>query len=224
MAGSGDEGAVFDPGYAGMTSGYRRWKAAGGGALGKALDGSLDEFFGYCAAARLPVMAHAGPGNGAGKGYGERANPLGWVAVAGRHAIRLSLGHLVNSARDFVTAARGPRPFPDCVWSLHASVALLDPSRGDLKATVYGDLGYMPELINDPALATEFFRSLRDVFGRADPQLTRILYGTDWIMMGHERNNSRYLEAVVAAMGRAGYSEEQKHNILYANARRFLAG
>jgi predicted TIM-barrel fold metal-dependent hydrolase len=82
----------------------------------------------------------------------------------------------------------------------------------------------MPELINDPALATEFFRSLRDVFGRADPQLTRILYGTDWIMMGHERNNSRYLEAVVAAMGRAGYSEEQKHNILYANARRFLAG
>lgn len=86
----------------------------------------------------------------------------------------------------------------------------------------------MPVLIEgggaSEALCKRFFEVLRIVYGKNDPDLTRILYGTDWLMVGHERHNQRYLKAMVRGMEAAGYSDRQKENILWSNTQAFLDG
>lgn len=211
----------FDPREKGRTTALDRWRAAGGRKpLGEALDSSLEAFFATCAARGIPMMAHAANSNGAGPRFAGRADHRFWKQVAARHPIRLSLGHLADKVRPFIAAAGGPPPYPADVWALATSIELLDArSKG---AEVYGDIGYMEELIDNPDLARDFFVALRAAYGRRDPDLTRILYGTDWIMLGIERHNERYLDHVVAGMRAAKYSAVQQSNILGNNLRRFL--
>ena len=213
--------AAFDPREKGRVTALDRWHSAGGkGKLGQALDASLEAFYAVCAARGIPLMAHAANSNGAGPNFGRRADHLFWKQVAARHPIRLSLGHLAGQVRPFCEAvAKGP-PYPADDWALATSIELLDA--GSKGAEVYGDLAYMEELIDDPQLARDFFLALRTAYGKRDPDLTRILYGTDWIMLGIERHHERYLDQVIAGMQAANYSPVQQSNILGGNLRRFL--
>ncbi|QDX26450.1 amidohydrolase family protein [Sphingomonas suaedae] len=220
---------AFDPRSRYRAAHFRRWRAAlagqgGGKEIGSAIDAALEEFYTTCAKQGIPVMAHAGPGMQAGPDFGQRANPHFWIDVAERHRLRISLGHLVNSAEDFVCALRAGGDPPKCVWALHAGRTLLDPTNSALKATVYGDLAFMPELIESPALAVEFFKGLHAVFGVKDPALTRITYGSDYIMLGTMKDYDEHLSVMRAAMAKAEYTSEQVENILVNNARRFLSG
>jgi hypothetical protein len=216
--------SAFDPRSDLRSAYFRAWSANFGGGpdgrqIGEALDASLDAFYATCAARGLPLMAHAGPGNQAGPDFGQRANPLHWREVARRHRLRISLGHIVNSAEDFVCAVeRNERP--PCVWALDASPGLLDPGSG-LRAEVYGDLAYMPELIASETLATRFFVALRKVFGDRDPKLSRILYGSDYVMLGTMQDYGAHLSAMRRAMAKAGYDGDMVENILVRNALRF---
>lgn len=214
---------AFDPAGRAPTTALKRWRDAGGGpGLGQAIEASLREFYRWTAQNGVPIMAHAGPGNEAGPGFGARANPIHWEAVAAEFPIRLSLGHLVNDAKPFIKAVRNGAPYPEDVWALDGSLRLLDPGNPNLRAEVYGDLGYMPELIDDRTLARDFFIALRQAFGARDPELTRILYGSDWIMLGIEPHFERNLSHMIDGMRAAGYTAEQQENILYRNGRRFM--
>lgn len=190
--------------------------------LGAALDASLRDFYRFCAASSVPIMAHAGPGNEAGPGFGQNAHPKYWEAALREFPqLRLSLGHLVSDARVFVRAEQGkPEPDDPPAWALQESRQLLRPGSGP--GAVYGDLGYMPELIGDRKGAADFFRTLYKVFGPNDPEMTRILYGSDWIMMGLEPKDRRYLRHIVQGMRDACYSQAAMDNILWRNTRRFL--
>lgn len=139
-----------------------------------------------------------------------------------RHRIRLSLAHLVNDGAPFIKAVAAGPPYPSDVWALHGSLRMLDRRSVDAP-DVYGDLAYMPELIDDADLAKAFFEALAKAFGPGDPDLTRILYGTDWIMFGRERHDVRFLGAVEHGMRAAGYTATQIENVLVENGNRFLA-
>jgi len=215
----------FNPSSAYRVRHFRRWSGEFGSSpdgheIGAAIDASLRSFFTVCAAEDIPLMAHAGPGNEAGPDFGQRANPRHWYHVAKEYRLRLSLGHLVNSAEDFVCALRAGRS-PECVWALGASRLLLDPAH-PLRSRVWGDLGFMPELIESPALAAEFFYWLKLVYGPQDPKLTRILYGSDYVMVGAMARYGRHLSAMRAGMNAASYDQETIDNILISNGRRFL--
>jgi predicted TIM-barrel fold metal-dependent hydrolase len=210
----------FDPKASGRTTARDRWRPVGTGSLGQALDRSLRHFYTWAVDHDAPILAHAGPGNAAGPGYGERANPAFWEQALREFPLRLSLGHLVYEAQPFVVVAEGGPPDPS-VWALQSSIRMMStapPARGQ----VYGDLGFMPELAADRVLARRFFKALRAKFGEHDPQLTRILYGSDWIMLGYMPNYGKHMIAMKQAMNDVGYSREQMENILYRNARRFL--
>jgi hypothetical protein len=211
---------AFDPAEAGRRTALDKWRAVGKGSLGQALDASLSGFYAMCAAERAPIMAHAARSNAAGPGYADRANPLYWAKVVERYPLRLSLGHLVDEVGPFVTAAEKGPPYPADVWSLYTSTTLLDPRNG--RGEVYGDLAYTQELIDERKLTERFFRCVLKAFGPRDPELTRVLYGTDWIMLGLERHNDRYLEFIMRGMRDAGLTSTQQNNILVNNVRRFL--
>jgi predicted TIM-barrel fold metal-dependent hydrolase len=203
----------------------KQWKAVSPGSVGKdllgaALDASLHDFYGWCEANNAPLMTHGGPGNQAAPGFGARANPKYWEAAQKLHPrLRLNIGHVVHDVPAFVTAVETGTVDPDKVWALDATIRML--SAGPT-GTIYGDLAYMPELIDDATLRTRFFKALKKAFGPVDPGLRHILYGTDWILLGLRKDNTNFLGAMIQGMTDAGYSPDEKTNILYANARRFL--
>lgn len=213
--------ASFDPKETGRRTALDRWKAiAGGNPLGAALDDALARFYRTCADRGIPLMAHAARSNGAGRDYADRADHQYWAMVAARYNIRLSLGHLVDNVVPFVEAAEKGPPYPAEIWSLATAISLLDPRPTGAEA--YGDIGYTQELLDQPKLAARFFTAIRKAFGKADPDLTRIMYGTDWIMLGMERQNEHYLECIVRGMRDGGLTATQQQNILSNNVRRYL--
>lgn len=198
-----------------------RWRAVASEPLGPALDQSLRQFYRWCAQNNAPLMAHAGPGNQAGWQFGQRANPIWWEKVVREFPdLSVSLGHLVDDAQDFIDAEHETPP-PPKVWALDASIRMLGEGSGRT-GRVYGDLAYMPELVASPALAKTFFKALKAKFGAADPGLRHILYGTDWVMLGLEKQYDHYLAALTQGMTDAGYSSDEVANITWRNARRFL--
>lgn len=221
---SGNAGLTF-AGWAGPgRDAAAKWAATGAvRPLGEALDEALETAFARCAAAGVPILAHAGPGNSAGRGFGDRANPRHWAPVLQRHRLRLLLGHLVNDAAAFVAAVDCNGPQAD-VWALTAARDLLaadsDPARGQ----AWGDLSYMPELIGDADFTRRFFVALRAVFAPRDRDLTRIVHGSDWIMLGREPRNSAFAGAVLAGMQAAEFTDTQIDNIMARNTLRFLDG
>lgn len=198
------------------------WKAAGGNRpLGRALDDALAEFYRFCVEVDLPLMAHAAASNGAGPDFALRAHPDFWQQAVATYSLRLNLGHLVADPRKFVDAVnKGGRP-PADVWALQASTRAMLQTGGH-GHQVYGDLAYSPELIASPTLATAFFRALKATFEPHDPDLSRILYGTDWVMFGQESNSTQSLSAIMAGMETANLTTRQQDNILSNNVRRFL--
>ena len=128
----------------------------------------------------------------------------------------------MNDAAPFVRAVRDGPPYDRSIWSLHASLRMLDRSRPNAP-DVYGDLAYMPELVSDPDLCVAFFRALLRIFGPGDPSLSRVMYGTDWIMFGLEGGSEKFLAAVETGMSAAGFSSVQRDNVLWTNANRFLS-
>jgi hypothetical protein len=217
------------PGEGQGRTAVNRWEhAAGKTPLAPALDISMAHFLAWARSRDVPLMAHAGPGNEAGKGFGRRANPKWWEAAAGPDRnLRLSIGHLVQSAEPFVKAVRdlqAGRPVdlddPNH-WALDAPLRMMRPRDGQ-PSLVFGDLGYMPELTSDPALAVDFFKALKAAFGRHDPDLRQILYGTDWIMLAIEANDAAFPEELRKAMRDADIGAAAAENISWRNARRFL--
>lgn len=207
-----------------------RWRRVAGSApLGKALDEAMDLFLDWAAERDVPLMAHAGSGNQAGPRFGLRANPRWWEeALRDRPTVRLSLGHLVSDPCHFVKAVCPKLELKDCpapsdsaLWALDAPIRMLAPRDGR-SSNVWGDLGYMPELVQDPALAEHFFLALRETFGKKDPDFTQILYGTDWIMLAMEPRDAEFPGVIAKAMENAGLSKEARDNIRWYNARRFL--
>lgn len=198
----------------------KQWGAVSKKPLGAALDASLADFYQWCARHDVPLMAHGGPGNQAAPGFGQRANPKWWeLAQKVQPTLRLNIGHLINKALPFVTSVETQTP--DCqVWALDAAVRLLGAGRA---GTIYGDLAYMPELIeNKDDLNRRFFRALKQTFGSIDKDLRHILYGTDWVFLGLESGNDNFLQTVIDGMTAANYTQVEKDNILYLNARRFM--
>lgn len=186
--------------------------------LGPKLDGALIEFYDYCAEQRVPIMAHARRSNNAGPDYERRADPHIWERVVRDRPLRLLLGHMIGGARKFVDSSQGAES--DDSWRLDATIRMLSNSNFDTGAQVYGDLGYMADLIGNRRLASDFFKKLKSAFG--DSGLKRICYGTDWIMLAREKNDRDYLSDIVRGMKDAGYTDSQQADILENNVRRFL--
>lgn len=204
----------FAPGDGIQQTALRAWNSEA--SLGKALDEALGDFYTWSTDEKIdaPLMAHAAPGNLASKAFRERVDPVWWErAVAAHPRLRLSFGHLVDSAADFVAAVKSGDHAG--VWALGAPTRLF----ANPNTRVYGDLGYMPKLVERPELAKDFFVALRKHYGEAG--LQRILYGSDWIMLGQEPGSGDYLGRLRDGMKAAGYGA-LVDDVCWNNTRRYL--
>ena len=198
--------------------------------IGEEINRSLADFYRFCIDHRAPVLSHAISGNQAACCFGQRANPSHWADLFERHAeyreLRLCLGHIVNDARCFIHAVEGlrlapPRPAPDHVWALHGTARLLQMSRVG-QADVFADIGYLSEVLVDRGTAVAFFEALKWFCEQYDPDCRRILFGTDWIMIGQEIGYEHYVERIRQGMIGANWPEQWQRNLLRDNLREFL--
>lgn len=169
------------------------------------IDDALERLFVWAEGAGVPLLAHAANTNGAGKEYSERANPAGWEAVLTRHPnLRLNLAHFGG----FDEVAGGD-PWEEATGRLFS-----------LFPNTYTDLSYLSESLPSasPQRRAYIADQIRAFLLRFPGSDLRLVYGSDWIMLGREADHQLYFESVQTLLGRAGVLPQQWANISRANA------
>ena len=205
------------------------------GELGTELQAGLDAVYTYAAGHSLPIMTHAQPTELAAESFASRTSPEHWKPVIALHpSLRLCIGHFSFCAQSFIAAVgkdlgievpawvRLPMP-KDCVWPVPAyqgTQQLIGPGK-----TVFFDIAYLDGMFagDPPDQAADFFRFLRLYLRKYDPDLTQMLFGSDWIFIDREHGGAGFAARVVKAMQDAHWQPEEINRVLHGNVQAYLA-
>lgn len=161
------------------------------------VDEGLRLVFDYCAANQAVVMAHTGSSNLAYHTYFDRPNPLYWRGVLSeRPRLRVNFGHFGGAWKKSDEVGQ-----QDYAWAREIIKLFAE------YPNVYGDFGDY-ELVLKPgspemAALSLFLTSLKAE--ETALMRKRLLFGTDWEMLGRVPNNqlfaSKMLQYMVDTMG-----------------------
>ena len=173
------------------------------------IDAALDALYSWAESNDVPIMAHANNSNGAGPGYSERAHPKHWIAVLERYPkLRLNLAHFGG--------------FDELPPAKHWEETI----GGNLTRfkNLYADISYLSEALPAASLARQrqVAQQLAAFTQKHDPEKRRLLYGSDWIMLGRESNHGGYFTQVQSLASQAGFTVEDWNRITRHNAVAFL--
>ena len=192
-------------------------KAPKGG--GRAVDRELMKLYEWCVANDVPIKAHANNSIAASPCSGLNASPANWAEVfrqPGLGQLRLNLAHFGGFEE---SSNVDPCLQPDSRdWEVLA-VELAADAPG-----VFFDLGYWNE-IGDPgsAQARKIVGHLAALRRKHGEQLaSRLMFGTDFVMLGRETAYANYLANTRKALLRSGFRRAQLAAIERDNALRFL--
>lgn len=177
--------------------------------FGAELDSALDLFFAFCAADRVPIVAHGRHSQEASTGTGAFASPrywfdrAQWVVAHGGKPLRASIAHWTF---DEEFRAYAPR-----------ILAMNEANQAEL----YFDVAYSTEFLPGGDGAG-FMARLADVFGPVDPNGRWLLFGSDWIMLGREPGVEHYTEGMLAAVRAVKFWSDRQDGFLHDNLRRLL--
>lgn len=165
--------------------------------VGQRLDDVLDEFYGWCVANDVPVMAHSSASNGTCPEFMELAGSKYWaLALEKHHALRISFGH----TGDFSDPDVHGYPAESRAFATLMGKA---PARG---FNAYADAAYFSEILSDKSDANgqpDGWQKLEQQFmdfylhpqtTDAAPFYERMMYGTDWSLLLNEGSISTYLK------------------------------
>jgi predicted TIM-barrel fold metal-dependent hydrolase len=211
------------PGYDETCSGRRNGSDGLGNEPGAVLDAAMMKLFEWCAANNVPIMAHTNNSNGAGPGYGTRANPKYWQPVLQKFpTLHVNFAHFGGFNEAF---AKGQLDLTALnktwEWTI-GRMAAAAPDR-----PIFADISYFSEILDRHSQLRKdtlaCIQRFRDTFPNSEKLL---LYGTDWSMIGHEEKfitSAEYLPDIVAEfLSEAGYDMDDCENIFFRNAVRFL--
>ena len=186
---------------------------------GGTLDAVLMRLFEWCANNNVPVMAHTNKSNGAGPGYETRADPKYWQPVLQKFpTLRVNFAHFGRFNEAF---AKGRLDLTALDKTWEWTIARMVSTH----QTIFADLSYFSEVLDSQQRKNTLacMRHFRETFRNSDKIL---MYGTDWSMIGHEYKfitSDEFLPDIVAKfLSDAGYDAEQRENIFFHNAARFL--
>ncbi|MEA1647826.1 amidohydrolase family protein [Nitrospirillum sp. BR 11164] len=158
------------------------------------LDGVLERLYAYCEREGVPIMLHSASSQLAYEQFDDCPNPAHWSAVLARHpALRVSFGHFGG----FWENKRDTTPWAQTIVDLMAC-----------HEGVYADVADFSFVANgggdDIASRGRFEAFLKSQANlqRLDLLRTRIMFGTDWSMLGKTANADRFAHDMIDFMGK----------------------
>jgi len=218
--------------------------------VGERLDEALKSLYVWCRDNNVPIMAHANNSNATHAGYGERAHPQYWaLALQTKDAkgndfskLHVNLAHFGGFEELFNNPKDQDKPELSWEWAIGRIWKQLPA------AHVYADISYFNEILvpdsDDKEVAQASARRRAQVkelfieFKRQFPMsANRLLYGTDWVMVGAEIGfpethvdhqnqiipaKTEYPQIVAEFLSEVGYDDAAIDAILFRNAISFL--
>jgi hypothetical protein len=191
----------------------------GNGSPGNPIDAALGCLFHECINSDAVVMAHAGPSMCATSPHCKHPGPKGWkkalkhVFDTEHKPLRAALGHFGGPFDDKKSEAR--------IWP----EGFLDLMREAFGQKLYADLSYASEVLqtsNDSCVVSRLTRLMT----RSSSLLSeRLMYGSDWLMLGLEPQWRRYakrMEVVIAETENQSGATGFKARFFGGNARDWL--
>lgn len=187
--------------------------------LGEKLDQRLLALYKYCAKNDIPILAHTARSNKNGicnDDYIDRANPKHWQEVLKMEEcknLRINLGHFATHSK-----------LENNEWS--DSIRYLMTTHEN----VYADLSHIEEL-GTGKYKRKFFKELKNFINRTGVVdsvkiRSRLMYGSDWIMLRKEKVSKRYLDLMTFEFAMLFPQDERKmavQNFVSKNAHAFMA-
>jgi len=196
--------------------------------LGKLIDAQLSKLYKFCAKNGVPILAHGYNSNQAGQCFGWRASPQYWREVIQKFStaekpLRVCVAHFGRFDAHQVNAncvATGM--LPD-MWEAIFGTILSEPG----SEFMFADLSYFAEILDRTEGFQQRRAKLRDklkkYLEKHDPDVKHLCYGSDWVMLGLEKNNERYHEELGAFLSDdVGLTQKQLNGVFFGNAIRFL--
>jgi predicted TIM-barrel fold metal-dependent hydrolase len=189
--------------------------------FGAKLDGALDSLYAWCHAEDVPILAHTTQSQSAGPDFAARAEPRFWNRVLSSYPnLRLNLAHFGNFSQAFAIKGGSPVAAYEKTWESEIGTFV---KRGRYPS-LYADISYFywalegrNEKQNIKAAKTLFTK-----YFETDPNVERIMFGTDWNMTGKAQGAANYVDNVEAFFSDVGLNERQLDNLFFGNALRFL--
>jgi hypothetical protein len=184
---------------------------------GAAVDAALARLYRECIKEDAAVLAHAGPSLCVAQGPCDSPGPPGWAAAldfayttTGK-PLRVSLGHFGDPFGDQSESHDWPKQF----------LMQMEAPSG---ARLFADLAYASEIL-DPTKEQAAVDMLHGLLSSHPIVYERLLYGSDWLMLGLESTWKDYLtrmhtviEQVESDSGKVGFA----NRFFGANARAWL--
>ncbi len=193
----------------------RRWPLGGG----QALDDELEKLYNWCVAEGVPIKAHANNSLAAQPCSSLYASPTNWVPVLADpryRELRLNLAHFggFEETLDPPERCRDPQGRD---WERIIAGML------DQYPNLYFDIGYWSELLGPGSEDYEDVINKTIALSQSQPLIAeRMMYGSDWSMLGREPAHNTYKLRVEEAMARMFPDQDQRNAILGENALRYL--
>ncbi len=181
-----------------------------------AIDAQLNNLYDWCARNDVPIKAHANNSIDAGPNTGLFASPEGWRAVLEEYPnLRLNLAHFGGFSES------GP------VKESLATGKDWEETLADMVEdfpNLYFDLSYWMEVVSPRFDGPDrVVNRVRNLMERSPKMLDRMMYGSDWSMIGKEPMHPVYLAKVQVALREyLGLTEAEKTAVMGGNAARYL--
>jgi predicted TIM-barrel fold metal-dependent hydrolase len=189
--------------------------------FGAKLDGALDSLYAWCDAEEIPILAHTTESQSAGPDFAARAEPRFWNRVLSQYPnLKLNLAHFGNFSQAFAAAGGSPVAAFGKTWEAEIG-ALIKTGR---YPNLYADISYFYWAL-EGRNETQNVKAAKTLFAKyfeADPNVERLMFGTDWNMTGKAQGAANYVDSVEAFFRDIGLRDRQLDNLFFRNALRFL--
>jgi len=175
------------------------------------LDKAMTQFFEFCEGMQVPILAHANFSYGSRREYRELAGPLYWAKALDKYrGLNVCFGHF--GGEEGLTGNNRSRN-----WQ-HGFVDLMKKHDH-----VYADTSYFAGIL-DPDRQPAMTAGLKTLFDRGGERVaSRMLYGSDWLMIALESGWDRYYGEFRAAIRRIeGTNRKLSEQFFGGNALNFL--
>ncbi|WP_170378653.1 amidohydrolase family protein [Ruegeria atlantica] len=189
------------------------------GITGQEIDNELRALYDWCAAEDVPIKTHGNNSLGADACTGQNASAANWKPVLETKewsGLRLNIAHFGGFDEErFRTAPGCPIQTQAYEWQAAALIAKYN--------NVYVDLGYWTDVTgSNRDQSQEIIDLLDNLLNRSENLKSRLMYGSDWTMLGRENQHAGYYNDVRKALKESVLEKSDQIAILGANALRYL--